>query len=161
MTILGIDPGSTRVGYGLIETRGGTLLHKESGLLVIPGNTKAERLVGLGESLGALLTRTAPARVGIERLFMAKNKKTAIEVAQARGVIVETVTRHKIPIIEVSPGEVKCAVTGDGGALKAGVASMVARLLALPKERRLDDVTDALAVAIAVIGVRDESTGGL
>jgi len=157
MIILGIDPGSTRVGYGLIEARGGTLLHKESGLLSVPGSTKAERLVGLGGSLAALLARTAPARVGIERLFMAKNKRTAIEVAQARGVIVETVTRHGIPIIEVSPGEVKCAVTGDGGASKAGVAGMVVRLLALSKERRVDDVTDALAVAIAVIGIRGES----
>lgn len=152
MIILGIDPGSTRIGYGLIESRGSGLRYLGSGLLPVPGRTKADRLVGLERSLDALLKETAPKRVGIERLFFAKNKKTAFEVAEARGVIMATVTKHGVLVVEVSPGEVKSAVTGDGRASKSGVALMVARLLALPERRRLDDETDALAVAIAVAG---------
>jgi len=153
MTILGIDPGSVRVGYGLVEKRAGVLVYRESGLLETPGGTKAERLVGLERSLTALVLRVKPDRAGIERLFITKNQKTVMEVAEARGVIVAALTRQGIPLIELSPPEIKLAVTGDGRATKEAVARMVSRtLLSLPREKRIDDVTDALGIAIAVSG---------
>ncbi|MEK7512606.1 MAG: crossover junction endodeoxyribonuclease RuvC [Patescibacteria group bacterium] len=154
MILLGVDPGSVRVGYGAIAAQGSLLIHLESGLIPVPGATKAERLVALEQSLGALIDRLHPERVGIERLFIGKNRKTANEVAHARGVIIATIARRGVPIVELSPSEVKCAVTGTGTASKGGVARMVALLLRLDGTRQIDDVTDALAVAIATSGNR-------
>jgi crossover junction endodeoxyribonuclease RuvC len=149
MRVLGIDPGSTRAGYGLIESCAGSLTHCVSGILTVDAGTQSGRLVSLQRSLEVLLDDTRPERAGVERLFFTKNRKTAIEVAQARGVIIETLAAHGVPIVELTPSEVKVAVTGDGTATKRAVAVMVTRLLNLPSLRRIDDVTDALAVAIA------------
>jgi crossover junction endodeoxyribonuclease RuvC len=85
-------------------------------------------------------------------LFVTSNQKTAMEVAEARGVVVAAITRAGIRLIELSPPEIKLAVTGDGRATKSAVARMVGKFLSLPNEKRLDDVTDALAIAIAVSG---------
>jgi crossover junction endodeoxyribonuclease RuvC len=149
MTILGIDPGSARVGYGAVRKEHGGFIHLESGLLPIRARNKTDRLVELGVSIRDVLARVKPERVGVEKLYFSKNQRTALEVAQARGVILYAVGMLGIPTIELTPGEVKLAVTGDGNATKRGVARMVERFLHLPEERRLDDVTDALAVAIA------------
>jgi crossover junction endodeoxyribonuclease RuvC len=150
MRVLGIDPGSTRAGYGVVDSRANTLTHVASGVLSVSGATQAERLVSLRRSLEELVAETHPERVGIERLFFSKNRKTAIEVAQARGVILEALAAHRIPVFELTPGQVKAAVTGDGAAAKDAVARMVHRILSLPSARLLDDTTDALAMAIAV-----------
>lgn len=150
MITLGIDPGSTRAGYGVIIKTHGVLSHMESGLLHVQASTKAARLVELEHSLSLVLARVRPNRVGIEKLYFSKNQKTALEVAQARGVLLAAVAKQGIPLREFTPGEVKLAVTGDGNATKKGVALMVGRFLHLPsKEKLLDDVTDALAIAIA------------
>lgn len=149
MRVLGIDPGSTRAGYGVIDASSGSLTHISSGILSVSGATQSERLVSLRASLENLVSVSRPERVGIERLFFSKNRKTAIEVAQARGVIIETISSHGIPILEFTPAQVKAAVTGDGAAAKDAVARMVSRLLSLPPVRLLDDATDALATAIA------------
>ena len=152
MTILGIDPGSTRVGYGAIKCEHGELLYISSGILSIPRDTKPNQLVSLETALSKLIAGLNPDRVVIERLFVTRNQKTAIEVAQARGVIVATIAKHRLPLVELTPSEIKLAVAGDGRASKGGVSLMVTRLLSLPKARVLDDITDALAAAIAGSG---------
>lgn len=149
MIILGIDPGSVRVGYGVLKKERGALRHVESGLLPIHARDKASRLIELECALHAILARVKPDRVGIEKLYFSKNQKTALEVAQARGVILKTIAVSGIPFLEFTPGEIKLAVTGDGNATKRGVAAMVERFLHLSLKKGLaDDVTDALAIAI-------------
>ena len=155
MVILGIDPGSTRIGYGLVESMGGSLLYHEGGLLSAPQTSVGgERLLAIQRDLDDLLQRTRPERVGIEKLFFSRNRRTALPVAEARGVIVATVLRASIPLVELTPSEVKLSVTGDGQATKEGVAKMVRLLLKLPPQKFIDDVTDAIAIAIAASGSR-------
>lgn len=150
MIILGIDPGSVRVGYGVIKKDHGKLTHLESGLLEIPRARYEERLTVLEKNLNILLEKARPNRVGLEKLFFVKNLKTAISVAQARGVILNTITKKSIPVFEVTPSEVKLAIAGDGRAPKKSVAKMVNYFLDLETKNLIDDITDALAIAIAI-----------
>lgn len=150
MIILGIDPGTVRIGYGFIEKRGGKLIHLESGLIKLAGDSHLDRLVSLEKNLDVLLQRFQPDKTGIEKLFFVKNRKTAFSVAEARGIILKLIAEKTITLKEVTPREVKLAVTGDGGASKQAVARMVRFFLSLNSDRLIDDVTDALAVAIAV-----------
>lgn len=149
--ILGIDPGTARIGYGIIVARGAALTHVRSGLVRFPAATGAERLHRITEAINALLRTERPDCVSIERLFVTRNQRTAMSVAEARGVIMAAVAAHHIPLIELTPSAVKLAVTGDGRASKTAVARMVGYLL---KERFhvVDDITDALAIAIAGTG---------
>ena len=155
MIILGIDPGSTRIGYGAIKKDGNKLTLIEAGLLKIPKASKPEQLMALETELQKLLQRIAPERVGVEKLFFFKNQKTAIEVAQARGVIVNTVAKRGLTPFELTPSEIKMAVTGDGQASKQAVARMVGHFVDLNKKKFIDDATDALAIAIAISNRRE------
>ncbi|MDI6821046.1 MAG: crossover junction endodeoxyribonuclease RuvC [Patescibacteria group bacterium] len=150
MIILGIDPGSTHVGFGLILTKGQKLFHLKSGLLNIPKEPKSSRLLSLEEDLKKILDEFKPERVGVEKLFFVKNKKTAFEVAESRGVIINTLAKHNLKLFEVYPSEVKLALTGNGSANKNAVAKMVSFFLRLPKKLQTDDVSDALAIAITI-----------
>jgi crossover junction endodeoxyribonuclease RuvC len=149
--VLGIDPGTTRIGYGLIEKTGMTLQHIESGLLPVSpiGRDDAERLMDLQDRLARLIKRLRPDIVGVEKLFFTKNKKTAMRVSEARGVILKTAAESGAQIIEISPAEAKIAVTGNGRAEKAAVAKMINFILKIPPRKVVDDVTDALAIAVA------------
>lgn len=148
MIILGIDPGTVRVGFGVVASEKGVLSCVARGILPLPSVEGSARLGGIERELELLLSHHRPDRVGIERLFFAKNKKTALAVAEARGVLVNTVVKRGIPLIELTPNEVKVAVTGSGTASKQGVAKMVSLLLRVPVSSLLDDATDALAIAI-------------
>ena len=152
MVILGIDPGTTRVGYGVIRKEGGKLTHVSSGLLKIPSGALSSRLFSLYTETKKIIASFRPERVGIEELYFFKNQKTAIEVAEARGVLMLAFAEAGIPIVEVTPLQVKLGVAGAGNASKKAVASMVFRFLDISPRAILDDVTDALAVAIAVSG---------
>jgi crossover junction endodeoxyribonuclease RuvC len=149
--VLGIDPGTTRIGYGLIEKTGMTLQYIESGLLPVSpiGRDDAERLVDLQDRLARLIKRLRPDIIGVEKLFFTKNKKTAMRVSEARGVILKTAAESGAQIIEVSPAEAKIAVTGNGRAEKKAVAKMTDLILKIPPRKVVDDVTDALAIAVA------------
>ena len=147
--ILGIDPGSTRAGYGLIEKNGHDLKLIKSGLLKISSKDKNVRLLELSKSFSSLLKKTKPDYVAIEKIFFMKNIKTGIEVAQARGVLIMTAASRKIPTMELAPSEVKLNITGLGNADKKLVADMVFKILKIPKRKMLDDETDAIAIAIA------------
>lgn len=152
MIILGIDPGTHRIGYGLIQKENGALSLIEAGLL--PLEDGIPRLSAIERSLETLLARSRPDRAAMERLFFTRNQKTGISVAQARGVLLNTLQKSGVPLQEFSPSEIKLAVAGSGTADKRAVAQMVFRFLSSPSDRLPDDATDALAVAIAASGRR-------
>lgn len=148
MVILGLDPGSTRVGYGLVHKEGGRLSFLDAGILSITSRDASARLIELEQSLADLLTQHTPRIVGVEKLFFVRNMKTAIAVSQSRGVILLTLAKHRVPLVEYTPLEVKRAITGHGMAPKQSVASIAARILRIPPLKLPDDATDALAIAI-------------
>jgi len=148
MIILGIDPGSTRAGYGLVKKEKHGLKFIRAGLLKISSKDKAQRLVDLEKSFSELLKKTRPDLVALEKLYFVKNIKTGMEVAESKGVLTLLVARSKIPFIEYAPSEVKAGVTGYGNADKKAVGKMVAKILGVDKINGPDDVTDALAIAI-------------
>ena len=149
MIILGIDPGTTAIGFALLECgRPPRLI--ESGLLAITSRETTERLGELHRALSAIITRARPDVMAVEKLFFAKNAKTAMDVAQARGAILLTAALHGITVVEYAPREIKKALTGDGGADKEQVKKMV--ILTMPEAAGLtasDDVFDAIASAVA------------
>ncbi len=147
--ILGIDPGLAIVGYAVLEEQEDMLtalacdVIRTEAYLALP-----RRLQVIYERLGLLLATYHPQEVGIESLFFAKNKKTAMAVAQARGVLLLALSQAGLDIAEYTPAEVKQAVTGYGNAKKAQVGEMVRILLHLKAVPRPDDAADAAAVAI-------------
>ncbi|HTY40090.1 MAG TPA: crossover junction endodeoxyribonuclease RuvC [Candidatus Paceibacterota bacterium] len=148
MIILGIDPGTRRVGYGLIEKTDGQLRLVDAGLLKIAGSDDAAALVELRSHLSELIKTHRPDRLAVEKLFFSQNRTTALQVAQARGVVLLTATEAGIPIFEYAPNEVKAAVTGHGLSDKEAVLKMVRLILGVPNLDVIDDASDALALAI-------------
>jgi crossover junction endodeoxyribonuclease RuvC len=148
MKILGIDPGSVRVGYGLIKKGKGGLKFIKAGLLEMTAKDKNKRLLDLERSFSRLLKKEGPDLAVLERLYFAKNLKTALEVAQSQGVLTLLIIKNKIPLLECTPLEIKQGLTGYGLADKKSVAEMVAKILNIKKIKNVDDVTDALAAAI-------------
>lgn len=149
MLILGLDPGSVRVGYGLVKKNKNELVFIKGGLLKIINKEKGQRLLELEKDFSGLLKKNKPDLVVLEKLFFMKNIKTAMDVAQSRGVLTLLAVKHKIPVLEISPSEIKISVTGYGRADKKAVAKMAAIILKVPKFKEIDDVTDAIAAAIA------------
>ncbi len=158
MKILGIDPGTKRIGYGLIEKKGKKLVYLDSGLLKIhshtPGTVKINSeylyLLDLEKSFKELIKKNKPDLIALEKLFFMRNKKTAMKVARAKGILILTALKKKIPLIEINPTEVKFSLTGDGKADKIGVAKMVNYFLNINYSFKVDDIADALAIAICV-----------
>lgn len=147
--ILGIDPGSVKTGYGLIESSGKRTKHLDSGFIKL--NTKdslSERLLVLSEELGKLIEKFKPDCGAVEKIFYAKNAQSALTLGHARGVILLKLTENKLPINEYSPLQIKQTVVGVGRADKNQVKHMVKILLNLQKILQ-EDEADALAVAIA------------
>lgn len=149
MIILGIDPGSTSMGYAVLSEKKGVLSAVAYGTTKIRAADLMSKLTAVRSFVRELTQTYRPDVVGIEKLFFSTNKKTAFEVAQARGVILITLTEHGAPLLEFTPGEVKVAVTNYGSADKAMVQKMVTRLLGLTAFTGDDNASDALAVAIA------------
>ena len=147
MTILGIDPGTTRIGYGFIEKNKG-LSMIDCGLINGEGIPKEDRLVYLEKEFEKLLKKTAPDLVCLERLFFSKNKKTASIVSEARGVMLLLVRKAGFEFMEFSPSEIKSSVVGSGRASKDDVKQAVMMTLGIKDIPGPDDVSDALAVAL-------------
>lgn len=145
---LGIDPGTARLGYGVI--RGGlqpSLI--DAGLIETwPDEPMADRLVTLYEGVQELLAEFSPDVLAIEQLFFARNVTTAISVGQARGVVILAAAQAKIPVAEYTPSEIKHAIAGYGKADKPQMQEMVRMILKLGRVPQPDDAADALAVAI-------------
>ena len=149
MRILGIDPGVAIVGFGVVDSEGGTQRMVQYGAINTPANTPlAARLVQIDQDLMELLDQFKPDEVAIEELFFSKNITTGIAVAHARGVILATVEKAGIPLYEYTPMQVKQAVVGDGLAEKNQVMDMPKRRLKLRSVPKPDDAADALAIAI-------------
>lgn len=150
MIILGIDPGDTLIGYGVVEEKRGVLRLIDSGCIAISSKNKTapQKLVELEEKLGAIVGRHRPAHAGVEELFFFKNAKTAIRVAQARGVILATLQKNGVSVIECTPLQIKQAVTGYGRAEKKQVQRMLSLILNLEKPIKQDDAADAVAAAL-------------
>ena len=148
MISLGIDPGTRRIGYGIIRSEPGTLEFITAGILKIESSNDASALLETKNEIRKLIKQYEPASIAVEKLFFAKNQKTALAVAQARGVILVSAEEYNVPIREFTPNEVKLGVTGYGAADKKAVLKMVKLLLGKHDLKIIDDASDALALAI-------------
>jgi crossover junction endodeoxyribonuclease RuvC len=162
MRILGIDPGTAIMGYGLIEKKGQTLIPIDYSCWRTPADLPMpERLKTLYENLEAYLLQYSPDAVAVEELFFNRNTTTAIAVGQARGIVLLGAARCNIEVFEYTPLQVKQAVVGYGKADKKQIQYMVRALLALKENPRPDDAADALAIAICHAHSSGRSYGGL
>ena len=147
--ILGIDPGFGRLGYGVIEQKNGDWVALDYGCIeTSPKNTFVERILQIHNELKEIIKKYKPTRAGVEELFFYKNVTTAVQVGQARGVVLLTLCQLGVPIDEFTPLEVKQAITGYGRAEKGQIQTMVAMILKLKTKKIQDDAADALAIAI-------------
>ena len=150
MRILGIDPGLTRCGVGIIDAdarRKGTFVHVQ--VIQTPAESElAIRLHLLEQALETLISAYEPDVVAIERVFSQHNVRTAMGTAQASAVAMLAASRRAIPVAMYTPTEVKAAVTGSGRANKEQVTAMVTRLLNLASPPKPADAADALALAL-------------
>ncbi len=158
MIILGIDPGYAIVGYGVVEFKNGRYRSLEHGSIITEAGTDFNRrLEIIYNNVAAILAKYKPDCVSIEKLYFQNNQKTAIGVAEARGVVLLAAQQARIKIYEYTPLQVKSAVTGYGKAQKYQVQEMTRRLLCLKEVPKPDDTADALALAIT----HAQTTGSL
>jgi crossover junction endodeoxyribonuclease RuvC len=147
--VLGIDPGTAALGYGILERRGGRLRSVDYGVVVTSANwSLPDRLNAVHTAVSDLIELHRPTIIGVERLFFSRNAQTAFAVGQARGVVLLAAAQHGVTVCEATPNEVKSAVAGYGAADKEQVARMVAVVLGMTDPPTPDDAADALAVAI-------------
>jgi len=155
MKVLGIDPGTHRIGWGIIEGNINSQSAIEYNCIELPKHTKQDvYLPRIYKEIKKLLTKHKPDLVGIEKIFFQKNKKTATIVAQARGVIILAVSQANTAFIELSPNTIKSTVAGSGRADKEQVVDMTCLLLNISEKPKLDDTTDALATAITALVIK-------
>lgn len=147
--ILGIDPGTAIVGWGVVEGEGQDLRLVQYGVIRTPAHMPLpQRVTLVYDGIRELLDQHRPDGVGVEQLFFARNVTTALPVAHARGVILLAIQQALLPLREFTPMEIKQAVTGYGKADKHQMQQMVRLLLGLDDIPRPDDAADAVAVAI-------------
>jgi crossover junction endodeoxyribonuclease RuvC len=152
MRVLGIDPGSSATGFGLIERKAGAMQHLRHGVLRPPrGADLAGRLDFLYRELLAIITQEAPEIAVVERVFIAANPRSALVLGQARGAILASLGAAGVPVAELAARQVKKAVTGSGAADKAQMQMMMAKLLSL-EVAPPTDAADALALAFTYAG---------
>jgi crossover junction endodeoxyribonuclease RuvC len=150
--VLGVDPGLTRCGFGLVEGVGQALNLITVGVIRTSADSPLDqRLLALEIELTAIVERWKPGSIAVERVFSQLNVKTAMGTAQAAGVALLTAAKHGIPVAMHTPSEVKAAVTGSGRANKDQVGQMVMRILRLDAVPKPADSADALALAICQI----------
>ncbi len=149
MFVLGIDPGLTRTGYGIIESSAGRTTAVTAGVIrTDPDRSMADRLMELGQDISGVLDDHAIDAAAIEQVFVNRNRGTAMAVARASGVIMATIADRGITVAEYSPSQMKLAITGSGRADKTQVATVVAMRLGLAGVGGPADVADALGIAM-------------
>ena len=149
MVILGIDPGYAIVGYGFLKYENYHFSVIDFGAIFTPAGMEfPDRLNVIFEDLSYLMQKYKPEAMAIEKLFFNTNKKTAVDVAQARGVILLTAKQNNCDIFEYTPLQVKQSVVGYGRAEKKQVQEMTKKILCLSSVPKPDDTADALAMAI-------------
>lgn len=151
MKILGIDPGYERLGIAIIENEQKPEVVFSECFKTSVKDPHAQRLAEIQEEVEKVIKKHKPEKMGVETLFFNKNIKTAIKVAEARGIILASAHQNKLKIFELSPQQIKIAVTGYGKSDKRAVAKMIPLLVEMNKKSaRLDDELDAIACALAV-----------
>lgn len=152
MKVLAIDPGYDRLGVAILDNTSGhdTLLFSHC-ITTLRDSDFADRLVVVGKSIQELIDTHHPEAVALEDLFFNKNVKTAIGVAEARGVILFIARASGLPIYEFGPSTIKLATTGHGGSDKTAVIAMVKRLVRNVPDTALDDEYDAIAVGVTCL----------
>lgn len=149
MRVLSIDPGYGRCGVAVLEKEGGKERLVYSACIETPPTADFPlRLSAVTNECVRLLKKYRPDAVALERLYLAKNKKTAMRVAEIRGALIGAAANAKVPIFEYSPGEVKSAVAGFGKADKRAIIKMLHVLLTIEKKIAYDDEYDAIAVGV-------------
>jgi crossover junction endodeoxyribonuclease RuvC len=149
MRVLGIDPGVARLGYGVLETKGNRIIASAHGCFETGKEVPhSERLASVHKFTRELLKKYQPEAAAVEKLFFQSNAKTAIAVGEARGAVLLALAESNIPLVELTPLQVKMSVTGNGRADKRQVQKMVQILLKLEAMPKPDDAADALAIAI-------------
>ena len=163
MIVLGIDPGTAALGYGIVERSGGALRAVDHGCLTTsPELPLAERLLAIHARVAELIELHVPSVVAVERVFFSRNAQTAMAVGHARGVVLLAAAQAGVLVAEATPNEVKSAVAGYGAADKEQVSRMVALVLGMTARPEPDDAADALAVAVCIansVGQVGRSTG--
>lgn len=146
--VLGIDPGTLHLGWGVVERSGPRLTHVAHGVIhARPSESLSERLVVIAAELERIISEQRPALASVEELFFHKDPQAAAKLGHARGVVLLALGRAGVPLREHAPARVKRTLTGNGRAEKAQVAQMVGAILGLG-EKIPTDASDALAIAI-------------
>src|SRR3989344_4376508 len=148
MVIIGIDPGTTQIGFGVIRNDGNRFEALDYGIIKNSGKDKLFDYKNTAGELSKLITKYKPGVAVVEKLFFFKNQKTVMSVGEMRGVIMLTIANHNLPVLEFTPMQIKQALSGYGRADKNQVQRMVRLILNIKEEIRPDDAADALAIAI-------------
>ena len=157
--VLGVDPGLTRCGLGVVSGPPGRPAHVDHDCVrTAPDAPLERRLADLHDAVAAAIATHRPALVAVERVLFSKNVRTAMATGHAAGVVMLAAAQANLPVVQLTPTDVKASVAGDGAADKDGVARMVVAQLGLDAPPRPADAADALAVALAAL-VRMRATG--
>lgn len=152
MKVLSIDPGFGRCGVAVLEGDGAkaTLLHSAC-VETDPKTNFSERLFAVANEVTRLIDVYTPETISIEEIYFTNNAKTAINVAEIRGMLIYLAISQSIPLVEFNPLAVKIAITGYGRATKEQVTKMVEKLVTIPKKKMLDDEYDAIALGLTAL----------
>jgi crossover junction endodeoxyribonuclease RuvC len=157
MRILGIDPGTANTGYGLIESKT-KIKYLDHGIIqTTPDDCPGERLRQINNNLARVIRKYKPDFIAIEKVYFFVNKKSVIKVSQAKGSLLLTAAKKKIPVKEYSPITIKSVITGNGRAKKEEVGEFVRKILKLKEIPKPDHAADALAAAITYVEKLKES----
>lgn len=149
MNILGIDPGTARVGWGFVKEEKGTIAAGDYGCIETnPRENPAIRLKKIYDAVTKLIQEKKPDALALEDIYFTNNAKTVISVAQGRGIVLLAAAQTGTPVISYTPLVVKQTITGNGRADKTQVEFMITKLLHLSSHPLLDDTSDALAIAL-------------
>ena len=148
MRYLGIDPGTTIIGYGVIEETRGVFTCLEYGVICNPGTNSSAEKKHTAHELAKIIVAFKPDKAAVEKLFVFKNLKSVMAVSEMRGVIMLTLAKADIPTLEFTPLQVKQRICGHGRAEKSQIQKMMRLLLKLPEDIKPDDAADALAIAL-------------
>jgi len=145
--ILGIDPGSLKTGFGIIDAKGSKASYVASGIIRLPSVSLPEKLKIICDNVAEVIRTYGPAEMAVEEVFFARDPRAALKLGQARGAAIVAGVQAGLPVAEYSAKTVKQSVVGTGAASKEQVSHMVVRLLKLDAAPR-EDAADALAVAL-------------
>jgi len=152
MRVLGIDPGTVKIGYGLVRADGNRYTAEAFGTIRIGSKLSfSDKLLQINNEIAVIAAELAPDAAAVEETYVTQNAKTTLRLGHARGVILVALAKEKLPIGEYAPRSIKQAVSGRGNATKDQVKWMVARILGIDADSLEEDASDALAVSLCHI----------